>query len=166
MLFDFSLFLTTELGRGRRWACNCEGHNFPQIRVRDNSNVKCKLKGEQGDTAAAKEEPALGSTLLPLGTPWDPLLQPEERGKLHRTPQPPLAVWHMFQSMTCFTHLLPCGLMETGFRETTRTFLGSHTHFQHLPCHVTACTWGCYDLVFFSGHLKMLSSKYSCSASE
>lgn len=91
---------------------------------------------------------------FPWGTPCSALPQPEEKGNLHRPPQPEFAVWHMLQGMTCFTHLLPHGPMETGFREASCTFLGSHTHFQHLPCHITACLCGCYDLGFFKWSFK------------
>lgn len=81
LLFDFCLFLPTELGRGKRWARNCGRRNFPQIQIKDNSNVTCKLKGE----------PALVSTLLPLGNTLQ--CSPAAGGERKPAPGTPASIW-------------------------------------------------------------------------
>jgi len=60
------LFLTTELGGGRRWACNCGEHNFPQIWIRDNSNVKHKGGTGRGSSCQRRTSPGV-CTPFPRG---------------------------------------------------------------------------------------------------
>lgn len=126
LLFDFCLFSTAELGRGRRWTHSCGGCNFPQIQSRDHSNAKCRLNRER------QRLPKQNCPGIHTSSPGEqPAVLSHTRGErnLHEVPQPTFAVWHMLQSMTRFIHLSPHGPKEIGFRETPCTFLDSHTHF-------------------------------------
>lgn len=152
------------MGSSRRWAHNCECHNFPQIQIRNVSNFKCELKGCQGDAAAAKAELALASTSLPLADALGFSPVSEQRESLHWAP-----CWSLLpstcQSTTCFTHFLPHGLMETGFRQHLTsswavTYISSACPVTYLLVSVAVMLWR------FSGLLKFLHSKYSCLASE
>lgn len=99
------------------------------------------MQTEQGEAEAAKAELPWHSHFFPWGTACSAL--PYQR---REEPARGAPVWHMLQSMTRFIHLSPHGPKEIGFRETPCTFLDSHTHFQCLPSHKTACLCSCYDL--------------------
>lgn len=105
-------------GKKQKMAHNSEHHDFdfPQIQSRDISHFKCKLKGCQGDAAAAKADTALASMSLPLADALWCSAMSEQRKILHWAPS-----WSLLPS-TCYstifvTQFSPHGLMETGFRE-------------------------------------------------